>query len=170
MSTSFTTTASETFTVTHARHIASKVATDLHRFQRFYGSPSTTDIAQYEQELVVLLKYDYLKDVIYGFKRAGKWTEAAVRYVALPDGRLSGDDDPGKIRPGFDISNATFGSFLCYNDRWGLLSASQQDEVTREYSLARTTASTPTLEAGWWQDDLNYYAGGRGIGRSVVRR
>ena len=32
-----TTTISDTFTITHAKHIASKVATDLLRFQRFYG-------------------------------------------------------------------------------------------------------------------------------------
>ena len=31
---------SDTFTITHARQIASKVATDLLRFQRFYSFPS----------------------------------------------------------------------------------------------------------------------------------
>jgi hypothetical protein len=40
MSSSYTTTDTESFTLVHARYIASKVATDLKRFQRFYGSPS----------------------------------------------------------------------------------------------------------------------------------
>ena len=45
MSYSYTVTESTTFTVTHARHIAAKVATDLKRLQRFYGKPSDSAIA-----------------------------------------------------------------------------------------------------------------------------
>ena len=37
---SYSYTESTTFTVTHARHMAAKVATDLKRMQRFYGKPS----------------------------------------------------------------------------------------------------------------------------------
>jgi len=40
MSTSFTFSDTITFSVTHARHMAAKVATDLKRMQRFYGAPS----------------------------------------------------------------------------------------------------------------------------------
>ena len=39
MSDSYTISESESFTVTHARHMAAKVATDLKRMQRLYGSP-----------------------------------------------------------------------------------------------------------------------------------
>jgi len=39
MTASFTISESASFTVTHARHMASKVATDLKRLQRFYGYP-----------------------------------------------------------------------------------------------------------------------------------
>ena len=49
MSYSYTTTATNTFTVTHARHMAAKVATDLKRMQRFYGSPSDGRINEYEK-------------------------------------------------------------------------------------------------------------------------
>ena len=36
-----------TFTITHARHLVAKVATDLKRMQRFYGSPNDDDIVDY---------------------------------------------------------------------------------------------------------------------------
>ena len=40
MSYSYTLSETRTFTVTHARHMAAKVATDLKRMQRLYGSPA----------------------------------------------------------------------------------------------------------------------------------
>ena len=45
MSSSFTLTETTTFTLTHARHMAAKVATDLKRLQRFYGRPGDAAIA-----------------------------------------------------------------------------------------------------------------------------
>lgn len=48
MSYSYSYTESSTFTLTHAKHMAAKVATDLKRMQRFYGSPSDAKIAEFE--------------------------------------------------------------------------------------------------------------------------
>ena len=70
---SYTLTGSETFTITHAKHMAAKVAADLKRLQRFYGKPSNSDIEAYEKEVIQLLKFGYLKKVTYGFKRNGTW-------------------------------------------------------------------------------------------------
>jgi hypothetical protein len=56
MSSSFTITATTTFTLTHAKHMAAKVATDLKRLQRLYGSPTDAAIADYETEVIELLK------------------------------------------------------------------------------------------------------------------
>ena len=170
MGTTFSFSESNTFTVVHARHIASKVATDLKRFQRFYGSPSDGWIDLYEGELIALLTQDVLSDVVYGFKRNGMWTQAAVRYVAANGGVLAADDDPGKIRPGFDITGANFTSFLVYNDKWNRLTESARQGIQATYEMRRTTGDTPGLENGHWADDLNYFAGGRGLGRSVVRK
>jgi hypothetical protein len=170
MTTSYTTSGTETFNVTHARKIASKVATDLLRFQTLYGRPSDAAINDYEAEMVQLLKHDVVGTVVYGFQRNGKWTEAAVRYKALPGGILVTDDDPGKIRPRLDIEGAGFTSFLSYNDKWSRLSQQERDEIERGCPFQRTTGSDPPLEAGNWVEDLNYYAGGRGLGRSTVRR
>ena len=79
MSTTFSQSASESFTIVHARYIASKVATDLRRFQRFYTAPSDALIANYEAELVALLKHDVVESVIYGFKRDGKPAREVMR-------------------------------------------------------------------------------------------
>ncbi len=67
MSQSYTFAGSLTFSVTHARQIAAKVATDLKRLQRFYGQPSDGDINNYEYEVVTLLTAGYLGRVWYGF-------------------------------------------------------------------------------------------------------
>jgi hypothetical protein len=168
MSTSYSITESATFTISHARYIASKVATDLKRFQRFYGSPGDEWIDKYETELTLFLKADAVQDVVYGFKREGKWTEACVRYSALPGGNLSTDDDPGKIRPGLDVAGASFTSFLNYNA--AKLEPGELESIERECGFQRSTYSAPMLEGGRWVDDLNYVAGGRGLGRSVVQR
>jgi hypothetical protein len=73
MSSSFTITETITFTLTHAKHMAAKVATDLKRLQRLYGSPSDTDIANYETEVIELLKAGYLGILTVGFRRNGLW-------------------------------------------------------------------------------------------------
>lgn len=167
----YTESASNTFTIVHARQIASKVATDLKKFQRFYqGVPSDATIDLYERELAVLLKYDVVESIIYGFKRDGKWTEAAVRYTALPGGVLQADDDPGKIRPNLDVARATFTSFLTFNSNWLKFSGDERVAVEAESPIRRTDGDTPPLEAGYWQDDLKYSSGGRGLGRATARR
>jgi hypothetical protein len=47
MSSTYTT--SETFTRTHARRLAAKVAADMHQCQRFYGHLTDTQIENYEE-------------------------------------------------------------------------------------------------------------------------
>ncbi len=170
MSATFTQTATETFTIIHARYIASKVATDLKRFQRFYNAPTDAWIDNYEAELAQLLKFDAVEDVVYGFKRNGSWTEAAVRYRVLPGGTLAADDDPGKIRPGLDIVGASFTSFLSYSANWYRLSSTDRSAIEADLPFQRSTGTAPSLESGYWADDRTYAAGGRGLGRSSVKR
>jgi Bacterial HORMA domain family 1 len=126
MSYSFSYTESSTFTVTHARHMAAKVATDLKRMQRFYGSQSDAHIASYEVEVIALIKVSYLGVVTYGYKKDGKWIEPTLRYTARElTGATANDDDPVRIQPGPDMSGAVFhsplstltsagGSILCF--------------------------------------------------------
>ena len=170
MTSSYSTIESQTFTLVHAKYIASKVATDLKRIQRFYGSPSDQWINDYEGELIHFLKNDIVNDVIYGFQRNGKWTEVSLRYKALPGGNLTADDDPGKIQPNLDIAGASFTSFLRYNSKWDELSEQEKQKIKVGSPLQRNSGSAPPLEIGQWSDDLSYVAGGRGLGRATVKK
>ena len=107
MSYSITATETRTFTLTHARHLAAKVATDLKRLQRLYGELSDARIEQFEGEATELLRQGYLQSVTYGFQRNGNWIEPTLRYTAreLADGGI--DDDPGRVRPGANVEGAS---------------------------------------------------------------
>jgi hypothetical protein len=132
MTTSFTFSESASFTVTHARHMAAKVATDLKRIQRLYGAPSDLSIADYEAELIGLMKADYLGTVTYGFRRDGAWIVPTLRYTAQDlSGAVANDDDPGRIRPGADITGASFYSYLTYSAFWNRLTSDQQTAFKR---------------------------------------
>jgi hypothetical protein len=169
MSYSYSVSDSVTFTVTHARHIAAKVTTDLKRMQRFYGQPSDTTIEDYEAELIVWLKTGYLREVAYGFKRDGQWIEPMLKYTAKELAGASGtDDDPGRVRPGANISGATFYSYLTRTSAWFALTQAQRDEIEREMPFQRGTASEPAVN-GYFTDDRSYSAGGRALQRASLR-
>lgn len=170
MSYSYSYSETETFTITHARQMASKVATDLYRFNRFYGEPTPDRIDSYEEELVQLLKFGYLDKVTYGFQRDDKWTEAALQYRANELGGVFTDDDPGKIKPGIDITRARFCSFLSYSNKWYSLSTDEKTQFKQSLSLKRSESDEPLLENGYWAEDRTYSAGGRALNRNTVRR
>lgn len=132
MSSSFTTSSSSSFTITHARHLAAKVATDLKRMQRLYGLPSDADIATYEAEVVELLRNGYLATVTYGFRRDGQWIEPTLRYTAADIEAGLGDDDPGRIPPGKSVGGASFYSYLTYSSSYLALSSAQQDSTQNQ--------------------------------------
>ena len=165
---SYTTTNSTTFTMTHAKRIASKVATDLMRFRRFYDEPTSTRIDNYEKELAVLLRYDVLDEVTYGFRKNKKWV-TAVKYRAV-DGELVADDNPGSLRAVSDCSGASFYSFLSYNGNWDKLSSVQKERIEDQLPFSRGTGTEPDIDGGYWVDDLGYSAGGRGLRRSKIQR
>jgi hypothetical protein len=166
---SYTLSNTQTATITNAKYLASKVATDLTRFQRFYGSPSDKDIANYEAELTTLLKYDAVDHIEYGFRRNGLWTLASVRYVALPGGALQVDDDPGRIRANLDVAGASFTSSLSLNAKWYARPESERASIEALLPFSRTTGNAPGLELGQWVQDKSYSSGGLGLGRSTVR-
>lgn len=169
MSSSFVITESQTFTVTHAKHIASKVATDLKRMQRFYTYPSDSDIQEYETEIIELLKKGYLGTVTYGFKKDDKWIEPTLRYSAKDiAGIATADDDPGRIRPGANISGASFYSYLTYSPAWGKLTQDQKDEFKKTLPFRRGGANEPGI-SGYLSNDKTYSAGGRALDRSIVK-
>ncbi|TPI53306.1 hypothetical protein FJ420_31945 [Mesorhizobium sp. B3-1-3] len=167
MTQSFTYTDTTTFTVTHAQHIAAKVATDLKRMQRFYGVPSDSSITEFEQELVVMLKKKLVETVTYGFKRGDAWIEPTLRYTAQELSGVGGvDDDPGKIRPGADVAGASFYTYMTYTSAYFALSTSEREALGLPF--IRGGAEQPSV-SGYFSDDRVYSAGGRALNRSTVR-
>ncbi|OLU26463.1 hypothetical protein [Pseudomonas sp. PA27(2017)] len=165
---SYTTSASQTFTITHARQLSAKVATDLRRIQRFYGAPSASRIDDYEKEMVAMLKAGYLDTVTYGFKRNDEWIEPTLRYTAQELMSSGTDDDPGKVRANKDITNASFYSFMTYSTKYHQASEAERSAALGELPFNRTTASEPGV-SGYLEHDHNYSAGGRSLSRSTVR-
>lgn len=166
---SYTASHSSSFTITHARHMAAKVAADLKRIQRFYGQPTDTQIASYEAEIVDFLRAGYLGQVTYGYQRNGQWIEPSLHYTAKDLAGADGyGDDPGKIVPGKDVTNATFTSFLIYSSAWSNLSAVEQEAFGKGLPFSRTDGPTPTIN-GYLVPDRTYTAGGKALDRSSVR-
>ena len=166
---SWTVTQTQTFTVTHARHMAAKVATDLKRMQRLYGTPSDSEIEDYEAEAVELLKSGCLSAVSYGFRRDEKWIEPTLRYTAQDlAGPSAVDDDPGRIRPGANVSGASFYSFLIYTSAWSQMSSEERAGLKNRLPFQRTTADEPGVN-GYFDQDKTYSAGGRALQRATVR-
>ena len=169
MTYSYTLTEATTFTVTHARLMAAKVATDLKRIQRFYERPSDADIAGYEIELTLLMKGGYLGTVTYGFRRNGVWIEPTLRYTARDLASvLADDDDPGRIRPGAEIPNASFYSYLTYSAAWNKLSETEKETFSERLPFQRIGAPEPAV-SGYLRPDRTYSAGGRALDRATVR-
>lgn len=169
MSYSFTATETKTFTLTHARHLAAKVAADLKRLQRLYGHITDERIGEFEGEVTELLRQGYLGTVTYGFKRNNLWIEPTLRYTASELAGSGADDDPGRVPPGKDISGAQFYSYLTYSTAWDALTADQQATVKAQLPLQRVNASQPAVSNGYFADDKNYASGGRSLGRASVR-
>mgnify|MGYP003665242635 FL=1 len=167
MSYSYTATETKTFTLTHANYLASKLATDLKRIQRFYNSPSDYMIESYEKEIAQYLKNGYLKKVTYGFEKDGNWIEPTLIYTAS-DIETDTNDDPGKVKPGKDINGASFYSFLEYSDKWYALSESEKEKFNDGLPIQRTTATTPGIN-GYLEVDRMYSSGGKALSRSSVR-
>ena len=169
MSYSCTVNESTTFTVTHARHMAAKVATDLKRMQRFYGKPGDAAIAGYETEVIEMLKAGYLGTVAYGFRRNGDWVEPTLKYTARDlANTAANDDDPGRIRPGANIEGASFYSYLTHSAAWDRLTAAEQAAFERRLPFQRGGAPEPGVD-GYLSQDRTYSAGGRALDRASVR-
>ena len=157
--------------MTHARHVASKVAADLKRVQRIYqiNAPSDLEIAEYQQEIAMLLDKGYLGMVTYGFKRNGLWV-VALKYQAIAGSLTGGSDDPGGIGRAQNIEGADFTSFLSYSSSWHGLAPAAQCAFEKSLPVRRVSGSEPDLENGAWVENRNYSSGELSVKRSMIRR
>lgn len=156
-----------TFTRTHAREVASRVAADLRLMHRYYGGrPSLTSIDDFETEFVELLAGGYLEQVEYGFKRDENRV-VSLRYTVRP-----GSGEPqraGGVVATADVSGAAFFSFLKYSSKYLSLTASEQAAVDAPLPISRTYGTEPGNGSGYWVSDRTYGAGGTSASREMFR-
>ena len=154
----------------HARHVASKIAADLKRIQRFFGMGVPTDekIADFQAEAALLLANAYLKEVTYGFigNASGKWVYAA-KYEDIY-GQVSRDSRGGVFSG--DAGNSHFGSFLVYSQKWAELSPSDRQKFNKKLPIRRVLGVEPNIDIGgaWVYDRRKYASGKIGVERAMI--
>lgn len=165
----FTTTASATFTLLHAKQIASRVSADMKRCQQLYGYPSTDDlISRFATELAHLLNGGYVSEYEFGFERNGQRIISC--HYRVRDGDLSAANDrPGGIVSGVDITGASSFNFLTTNRKWASLTQAEKDSFNATLPIQRGTGTPPADGPGYWQDDKSYSAAGTVMNRRVFK-
>ena len=146
---------SESWTLTNAKYLASKVTTDMWRCRQNYGLPSEAAINDYGTELALRLRDGFVSKYEFGFEieneRLLSW-----RYTVVNGDLTATDDRPGKIPSGVDISKARFFNQLTTSTKWDNLSADEKEQWEAFYPFRRQTKSGPKDGRGYWQHDLQY--------------
>ena len=139
---------------TGSTYIASKVAADLGAMRAYYGKPSQSQISDFQQELAELLPGGYMARIQYGFERDGAKV-VVLEYEARPSGLLQ-DDNSGRVFSRADISGATWFSFLITSEKWGRLSADEQQQIKDRIPIKRDEGGEPRDGDGYWTADKTY--------------
>jgi hypothetical protein len=167
MTASMTKSATDAFTITHARYVGAKVGADLRLLANYYGKPALDDIDAYVEEAAVLLRDGYLDTVDFGFRQrdTNVW-KLRLRYTATLGGHLA-DDRPGSFPATVAVAGLPFYSFLTYSTKFLLLVPSRQNEITKSLPIQRTTATEPTASSGTFTSGHGYSRNGAGVSRGV---
>lgn len=166
---SYTYTRSTSFTITHARHLSSKVAADMYLSAAYYNRPDETVIADYAEELAVLLRDRYVSRYEFGFKKNERRI-LCWRYTVQSDGSLASDDRAGKLLSHIDVAGAVFYNYLWRSDKWWSLSHAERQEIIDSLPVQRTSGEPPSDGNGYWtSQDRHYSSGGVGLGRETFR-
>lgn len=165
----FTHSTSATFTVTHAKHLASKIAADLNACARLHGKPSLSVVENYNAELVELLRYGYLSRYEFGFqkddKRVLSWS-----YEVTSNGNIETDERAGKMSAYVDLGGTSFFNYAWYSSKYKALTFDQQSTFKSSHPVDRTSGDPPVDGLGSWSGtEKNYSAGGTGVSRRSFR-
>jgi Bacterial HORMA domain family 1 len=165
-----TLTLTQTFTITEARYITSKIAADLDSLRLLYGKPEAQSVTEFAEEAAILLSKRSLKSVEYGFKK-NDVIIFSLRYEVRPNGTLEADDRPGKIPYGLDMNGATFYSYLRYSDAFNSLPAESQLAIENLLPFQRNGAGEPTVsQTGQWVSSRTYSKNGEGVERLTFKQ
>jgi hypothetical protein len=166
MSYSYTTT--ESFTVTNARRLAAKVASDMHQSLRLYGKPSLSKIEEYQEELTVMLIGGYLESYEFGFKTSDGKRIVSWMYTVSSSGELEGGRSGG-LYSYADVSSARSFNYVTFSNAWFALSQDEKDKVNSTHPVDRTTGDPPQDGNGYWSSSREYSSGGVAITRKEFR-
>lgn len=164
MSTTYTT----TFTLTHAKHLASKVVADLYLCSRQYGRPSADSVSAYQEELTTMLAGGYVAAYEFGFER-NEERMLSWRYTVGPAGTLQGDSRSGGLYRGGDVASAEYFNHMTYSAKWSQLSVAERKAIKDTLPISRTSGSAPGDGNGYWATERSYTAGGVAVERRVFR-
>jgi hypothetical protein len=157
-----------TFTLSHAKHLASKVVADLYQCSLLYDHPSLDSVQAYEEELTTLLAGRYVETYEFGFKlneqRVLTW-----HYTVGPAGDLQGDSRSGSLVRGVDVGGAQYFNFLTYSNQWGQLTPADREAIKKGLPFQRASGSAPGDGSGHWVIEHSYSAGGVLVTRKVFR-
>lgn len=163
-----TRTTTESFTLVHAKELASKVTADMRRCQQIYGKPLEELINGYGTELALLLNGGYVEEYEFGFLRNGarilSWC-----YTVNSTGQLVFNDRPGRMVVGVDINGAEWFTRLNKARKFWNLPKDQRDRILADLPVQRVTSDSPPDGRGRRIYDLNYSAGGVTLGRNTFQ-
>jgi hypothetical protein len=157
-------TINDTFTITHARHIASRIAADLDLFSRFYGYPDRALIPDYLEEIARHLAKGYMETFEIGFEVAGREVVVGLWYEVRADGTLS-DNRAGDLPLYVDTSGATPFNYMTYSTAWWRLTDTERAAFKASMPVQRTSAPEPQHNLGAWSTSRSYASGGVGVQR-----
>lgn len=168
MSYSYTITETESFTRTHAKRLAAKVAADMHQCQQFYDYPTDAEIEEFEQELVVLLLGGYIKSYEFGFQTSNGQRVVSWFYTVGLSGSLEGGRSGG-LFPTADISEAVPFNFLSHSSAWFKLSQKERERIEASHPVQRVGGKPPQDGNGHWDTSRIYVSGGVAVTRKEFR-
>lgn len=167
MTSSYTRSASASFTITDARYVGGRVGADLRLLYNLYGEPALARIDNFAEEVALLLHDGYLDTVDYGFRDTATNTwKLRLRYKATPGGQLT-DSRPGSFPDPVDLTGYSFYSSLTYSAAFWALPASEQAGVKDALPISRTTATAPSTLAGTSTGGHGYARNGAGLSRDI---
>jgi hypothetical protein len=163
-----TRTVSETWSLTYAKYLASKVTSDMWRCSQCYGLPAQDQINNYGTELALLLLDGYMAAYEFGFQKNNQRV-ISWRYTVDSSGSIATDDRPGKVVSGANIAEASFFNQLTYSNAWYNLSQDERIWVENTLPIQRVTKDGPNDGHGYWQQDRTYSSNGVAMPRSTFR-
>lgn len=158
----------QTFTRTHAKHLASKVVADLYQCWILYDNPGREWLDAYQEELITLLAGGYLQTYEFGFKKEEKRI-LSWYYTVGPTGDLESDSRSGNLTRGVAVGSASFFNYITYSYKWLLLTPDEKAAIKESLPFQRSFGSPPSDGAGYWTTEKRYSAGGMAVTRKVFK-